>query len=230
MRAVANPFRRFEWMSFDCYGTLIDWERGIRDHLVSWAAHNRMPMNDVIARFGRTETAVQQEEPKMPYPEVLAEVLRRLGEAREDEAIAFGESVGSWPAFPDSQEALSRLKQRFRLAILSNVDRQSFSLSNERLGVEFDVVVTAEDVGSYKPDPLNFERLFEKLELEDRSQLLHVAQSLYHDHEPALKLGLQTVWINRPSAGATPPPLSAVQPTWAFPSLTAFVGAVFANG
>jgi 2-haloalkanoic acid dehalogenase type II len=220
-----NPFHRFQVMSFDCYGTLIDWESGIREHLTPWAKTNRLPIDEVIAKFGKTENVVQKEQPRLPYPQILAEVLRRLGEASESEAEAFGNSVGSWPAFPDSTEALSRLKERYRLAVLSNVDRASFARSNARLAVEFDLIVTAEDVGTYKPDPRNFEALFERLNLSDRSELLHVAQSLYHDHEPALRLGLQTVWINRPSTGATPPPAGDVQPTWTFSSMKDFAAA-----
>lgn len=225
-----NPFDRFETLSFDCYGTLIDWETGIRSHLEAWAQRNGLSVDDVISEFGELESQIQTQYPRMAYPQVLASALKQIGDASEEEAANFGDSIGDWPAFSDSVEGLRRLKQRYRLAILSNVDRASFARSNQLLGVEFDLVVTAEDVGTYKPDRRNFEALFERLKLIDRSKLLHVAQSLYHDHEPALALGLQTVWINRPSSGATPPPATAVQPTWTFPSLADFAEAAFKDG
>ncbi len=140
----------------------------------------------------------------------------------------FGASVGRWPPFPDSAEALSRLKRRFALVILSNVDRASFAASNARLDVEFDLVVTAEDVGAYKPSPRSFPALLERIGsigvAPDR--LLHVAQSLYHDHEPARAAGIPAVWIDRRHGregfGATPPPQQEVVPRWRYPSLAAF--------
>ena len=225
-----HEFRNFETLSFDCYGTLIDWETGIRTALTGWAMRNAVALDEVIERFGALESQVQKEMPSRRYPDVLAEVLRRMGRTTDEEAERFGASVGDWPSFSDSTAVLQKLKQRYKLAILSNVDRASFARSNALLGVEFDLVVTAEDVGSYKPDPRNFQALFERLALSDRATLLHVAQSLYHDHEPALALGLQTVWINRASGGATPPPSTSVQPTWTFPSLAAFAQAVFEDG
>ena len=225
-----NPLDRFETLSFDCFGTLIDWETGIRTTLTTWADKNQLQLDEVISRFGAIESKVQQEKPSRPYPEVLAEVLRRMGNTTEEEAERFGESVGDWPPFSDSVAVLEKLKRRYRLAILSNVDRASFARSNALLGVDFDLIITAEDVGSYKPDLRNFKALFEGLALNDRSRLLHVAQSLYHDHEPALALGLQTAWIHRPSSGASPPPATAVQPTWTFPSLVALAEAIFKDG
>lgn len=223
--ATKNVFSHFETLSFDCYGTLIDWESGIQEALTPWARRNRLSLGEVITRFGAIESHVQREAPHRLYPEVLAEVLRRMGNTTDDEAERFGESIGSWPPFSDSVEALHRLKKRYQLAILSNVDRRSFAKSNQQLGVEFDVVVTAEDVGSYKPNTQNFLILFDRLGLEKRSSLLHVAQSLFHDHEPALELGLETAWINRPSAGATPLPRKEIRPTWTFPSLAALAEA-----
>lgn len=232
-RAISD----YRTLSFDCYGTLIDWETGIEVELGPWAARHELEFEAVLASFGQVETQVQQESPQMRYPQVLAEAFRRIGrglgiEVGDEEAEEFGGSVGGWPPFPDSAQALRELKARFRLAILSNVDRRSFALSSEKLGVEFDLVVTAEDVGSYKPDQRNFLALFDGLESigAERSSLLHVAQSLFHDHEPALALGLETVWIDRRAArggsGATPPPPIAVTPTWTFPSMAAFAVAV----
>jgi 2-haloacid dehalogenase len=225
-----NEFSRFQTLSFDCYGTLIDWETGIKKALEPTVQNHGLDPNEVIKQFGQTETVVQSELPRLAYPEILAEVLRRIGSANgieitERTARAFGHSIGEWPSFPDSTEALKRLKKSFRLAILSNVDRASFAKSSRHLGVGFDVIVTAEDVGSYKPDRQNFLSLFDRLGLKDRSSLLHVAQSLFHDHQPALALGLETVWINRSSAGATPLPPAGVTPTWIFPSMAAFADA-----
>ncbi len=147
-------------------------------------------------------------------------------------AEEIGGSVPEWPAFPDSVEALRRLKRRYRLIILSNVDRKSLAGSTRRLGIEFDAVLTAEDIGSYKPDPRNFEALLAKIEemgiAQDR--LLHVAQSLFHDHVPAKAAGLATAWIDRragkPGAGATPIPENAPEPDWRFTSLAEFADAV----
>jgi 2-haloalkanoic acid dehalogenase type II len=167
--------------------------------------------------------------------EVLQRIAARLGvEASVEEVARFGRSAGEWPAFPDTVEALARLKARFRLIIVSNVDRDSFAGSNRRLGVAFDRIITAEDVGSYKPHPAHFEALQATLPSlgVDRHQLLHVAQSLFHDHEPAQRHGLESVWIDRRSdreGGATPLPTGAVHPRWRFPSLADFADAVEAN-
>ncbi len=157
-------------LSFDCYGTLIDWESGIVAALQPWLARNRLDLDreDLLAEFGRVETGVESGQPALPYPQVLAESLRRIAgnlhvNATDAECAAFGASVPDWPAFADSAFALQRLKQRFKLIILSNVDRASFAESNRKLGVAFDLIITAEDVGSYKPDQRNFDRLFADL-------------------------------------------------------------------
>jgi 2-haloalkanoic acid dehalogenase type II len=167
----------------------------------------------------------------MLYPDVLAESLRRVAttlgtDVTDDEAREFGASVMAWPAFADTALALRRLQQRYRLIILSNIDRRSFACSNRRLGVDFDLVITAEDVGSYKPALGHFEALFEQLPVIgiERNELLHVAQSLFHDHGPAQQLGLPSVWIDRragrPGAGATPAVTVAVASRYT--SLAAF--------
>ena len=165
--------------------------------------------------FGHHESAQEKETPSLKYSELLARVHARLAaewgvaaDAGADQV--FGASVGDWPAFPDSAEALAYLKRHFKLVILSNVDRGSFAGSNRRLGVTFDAICTAEDIGSYKPDPANFRYLLARLgELgHTPSELLHVAQSLYHDHAPANAAGLKSAWIDRraaePGWGATP--------------------------
>jgi 2-haloacid dehalogenase len=231
-------FDEFRALSFDCYGTLIDWETGITGELRRWATAQGVDATDtdLLAAFGRFETGVEAEHPTEIYPDVLAMTLDRIADhfgaaATDEERASFGSSVGSWPAFPDSAEALARLKQRFRLIILSNVDRTSFAASNERLGVEFDLVLTAQDIGSYKPDPRNFAALLERIGTigVSRDQLLHVAESLYHDHEPAIAAGLPSVWIHRrhekEGHGATAPPSATVHPKWRFTSMAAFADA-----
>jgi 2-haloalkanoic acid dehalogenase type II len=236
-----DEFNRFQVLSFDCYGTLIDWEAGIRAELRNWADRHNVAATDdeLLTHFAGFESAIQRETTPAPlYPQILEETLRRIGEAVDcpvDETAAekFGRSVGNWPAFADSAEALRRLQQRFLLVIVSNVDRESFAGSNQRLGVTFDRVITAEEVGDYKPHPAHFDALLAQLKTWDTApdHLLHVAQSLYHDHEPAQRAGLATVWIDRRSRqegyGATPPPADlSVTPDWRFPSMAAFADTV----
>jgi 2-haloalkanoic acid dehalogenase type II len=233
----------FDALSFDCYGTLIDWEAGICAVLAPWAARNGLALTDegLLAAYSSHEAQAEQSHPAEPYPLILARAMRSLGDqsgvrVTDAEASAFGASVPDWPAFPDSAEALSRLARRYRLIILSNVDRASFAQSNKRLGVTFDGILTAQDIGSYKPSPRNFEALLaEAARLGIRAgRLLHVAQSLFHDHVPAQAAGLPTVWIDRRQArqgwGATPPPPAPVTPNWSFASMAAFADAVEAEG
>lgn len=235
---MTDEFAQFRALSFDCYGTLIDWERGITQALRPWARRQGLQVSDstMLKLFSATETAVQTEHPTMRYPDVLGEVLRRIGQrlragVSPADAAAFGASVGDWPAFPDTASALHRLGSTYALIILSNVDRQSFARSNRHLGVAFDRIITAEDVGSYKPSPQNFEALLETVADLDLTpdQLLHVAESLYHDHEPARDAGIASVWIHRRHAvdgfGATPPPQADTAPRWRFESMAAFADA-----
>ena len=225
-------------LSFDCYGTLIDWETGIGAVLGPWARRHDPGLTDeeVLVAYSVHEATVEAEQPRTLYPDVLREAFRRTGAAlglpvSDAEADAFGTSVPDWPAFADSAEALRRLKVRYRLIILSNVDRESFAGSNRRLGIEFDEILTAQDIGSYKPDPANFAALLDRAEAIGVSgRLLHVAQSLFHDHVPAKVAGLPTVWINRrhdqDGWGATPDPRVHVSPDLEVPSMAAFANAV----
>ncbi len=214
----------FDVLAFDCYGTLIDWEGGI--HTALQPLLSRLPAADAAATrrwkpFAREESAQQAETPGMIYSELLAVVhgrlARRLGLADVAAAAdAFGASVGDWPAFPDSAEALAYLKRHYRLVILSNVDRASFAGSNKRLGVTFDAIYTAQDVGSYKPDLRNFDYLLARQAEEGvpKERILMTAQSLFHDHGPAKRVGLRSAWIDRRHAqdgwGATMPPPDGV--------------------
>ena len=233
----------FQALSFDCYGTLIDWEAGIGAVLMPWAGehHLNATTDEVLERYAAAEAQQEQQTPAAPYPEILAAAMRRLGtslgvDVSNQESERLATSVAQWPAFPDSQQALAELAAQYKLVILSNVDRGSFAGSNARLGVRFDAIITAQDVGSYKPSLRNFEVLLDTvrgLGVADGG-LLHVAQSLFHDHVPAQSLGLPTVWIDRRRGlsgwGATPPPEATVTPTWTFPSMAAFAAACFAAG
>ena len=190
-------------LTFDCYGTLIDWETGIWDgfQMLLRANQSTISRNICLLAFAEIESEIQARHPAMLYPEVLA-LTHRLFAARfelqtNDELDRrFGGFVPYWPAFADSADALRQLKARFRLVILSNVDRNSFAGSNARLGVEFDGIFTAEDVGSYKPNPQNFDHMLSHLP-DRKDEILHVAQSLFHDIQPATQAGLDTTWIDR---------------------------------
>jgi 2-haloacid dehalogenase len=203
-----------EALTFDCYGTLIDWEAGLTAAFRPILEAHRASTDDedLLVRFSRHE-ATAEAGPYRTYREVLADSLRGVAEElaftpTAEEVAAFSASVGDWPAFADSEAALARLKRRFRLGVITNCDDDLFAASNRRLGVEFDWVVTAQQVGSYKPDEANFLAAFERLGL-PHERIVHVAQSLFHDHVPAKRLGLTTVWIDRrsdrPGSGATPP-------------------------
>ncbi len=207
-------FGRFDALTFDCYGTLIDWEAGISAGLAGLlSAHGLAPDSEELLETFAGHEAALEAGPYRRYREILAEASRRVGrdyglELADDEVGDFAGSVGEWPAFADTAAALARLKNRYRLGVITNCDDDLFALSNRRLGVTFDWIVTAEQAGSYKPSHRNFELAFERIGL-PRERILHVAQSLFHDHVPAKALGLTTVWIDRrrdrPGFGATPP-------------------------
>ncbi len=223
-------FARIDALTFDCYGTLIDWEAGILAGLrqVLDAHGVAAPDDDLLESFATAEADLEAG-PYRRYRDVLGESLQRVArvhgvETTSDEMDAFGGSVGNWPAFPDSASALARLKTRYRLGVITNCDDDLFAHSNRRLGVTFDWVVTAQQVGAYKPDPHNFETALERLGL-PRERVLHVAQSLFHDHVPAKRLGLATAWIDRrrgrPGFGATPP--AEATPDLVAPDMATFV-------
>jgi len=231
-------FDDYEALSFDCYGTLIDWEAGIAAVLAPWAREQGLDLTaeDLLLTYADNEAAVERETPTALYPDVLATAFRRTGDhlarpVSDDWAQRLGNSVPDWPAFPDSADALARLAKRYRLIILSNVHRDGFAGSNRHLHGEFAAIITAQDLGSYKPAQRNFDALLAeaaRLGVGD-GKLLHVAQSLFHDHVPAKRAGLPTVWINRrhdrPGWGATPAPPDAVTPDAEYPSMAAFAAA-----
>ncbi|MBN9508195.1 MAG: haloacid dehalogenase type II [Alphaproteobacteria bacterium] len=228
----------FKVFTFDCYGTLIDWESGIGTALQPLLARVQGVSRDAALEcFARHESAQQAETPRMLYTELLAVVHRRIARewgvtVSEDEHRRFATSLPNWPAFPDSTAALQELKRRYLLVILSNVDRAGFAASNRRLNVVFDAVFTAEDIGSYKPDLGNFRYLLDRLAEQGlaRDQILHTAQSLFHDHVPAKQIGLATAWIDRRGAargsGATPAPAASARYDLRFESLAAMAHAV----
>ena len=235
MAAGATPahppidFDQFDVLTFDCYGTLIDWETGLLAGLRAILGPRGVTVDDeaLLARYAEHESALESG-PYLRYREVLARagemVSGELGVAAQPEELAaFGGSVVDWPAFPDSAAALASLKRRFALAVITNCDDDLFAASNRRLGVEFDFVITAQQCGGYKPDPHNFEVAFERID-RPRERILHVAQSLFHDHVTAKALGMTTVWINRrhdrPGGGATPP--ADVTPDLVTPDMATF--------
>ncbi len=232
MTDTSFDFGRFDAVTFDCYGTLIDWEAGLSTAFRSLLdPHAVAPDGDELLETYAHFEAEGERPPYRRYRDVLTEAARATCstysvEPTAEELAMFGGSVVDWPAFPDSHDALSRLKTRFRLGVLTNCDDDLFAASNARLGIEFDWVVTAQQAGGYKPAIHNFEVLFERVGL-PRDRILHVAQSLFHDHVPAKALGLSTVWIDRRrgrrGAGATPP--AEARPDVAFPDMSSFATA-----
>jgi 2-haloalkanoic acid dehalogenase type II len=228
----------YDALSFDCYGTLIDWETGLLSVLTPWAREAGLDLTDeeLLVAYADNEQRVESENPTAFYPAVLAESFRRIGaslgvEVSDDWADKLGASVPSWPAFPDSPDALASLANDYKLIIVSNVHREGFAGSNVRLGVAFDRIITAEDVGAYKPAANHFNALDTALAELDvpRERLLHVAQSLRHDHAPAKRHGLASVWINRrhdrPGWGATSEPSEEFSYAMEFPSMADFAAA-----
>jgi 2-haloacid dehalogenase len=196
----------FAALTFDCYGTLIDWESGMLAALRPSFARRRPDLADeaLLETHGRIEAELEAAHPKMLYSEILRrtylDLAKESGIAPDEAAAArYAASLRDWPAFPDTAAALQYLKRHYRLVILSNVDRASFRFSLPKLGVEFDAVLTAEEIGSYKPDRRNFHYMVDKLAEMGvpKERILHTAQSLFHDHVPAKELGLATAWINR---------------------------------
>ena len=190
-------------LTFDCYGTLIDWESGVWDGFQQLLQTNNSTLmrKNCLEAFAEIESTIQAQQPDRLYPEVLQlthELFAKRFALKTSPELdkRFGNFVPFWPAFPDSADMLRRLKAHFKLVILSNVDKTSFAGSNKRLGVDFDAIFTADDIGSYKPNPKNFAYMLQNLDCE-KKDTLHVAQSLFHDIKPATDAGLNTVWIDR---------------------------------
>ncbi|KAH8897450.1 haloacid dehalogenase [Thozetella sp. PMI_491] len=202
----------FKVLTFDVYGTLIDWEGGMLTALEpllgaeNASSYTPKQTFDILHEL---ESEQQAKTPEMQYSDLLTTIhpgiAEKLGlpKPSAEESKAFGDSVGKWPAFPDTVDALRRLAKHYKLVILSNVDRASFAGTNSGplQGHPFDLIVTAQDVGSYKPDPRNFKYMLEKVKEAfdvDRDQVLQTAQSQFHDHHPAKAAGMKSSWIVRP--------------------------------
>jgi 2-haloacid dehalogenase len=204
---------RFEVLTFDCYGTLIDWEKGILGAVKPlFARHGVGADDDTILETYAALEAKYEEGEFLPYRMVLRLVMTEMSlrfkfDAAPGELDCLARSIGDWPPFPDTVDALRRLARRYKLAVISNVDDALFALTAKRLQVEFGWVTTAQQVRAYKPSPAMFEEALRRIG-EPRERVLHVAQSLYHDIVPARSLGLATVWVNRrvgkEGPGATP--------------------------
>jgi 2-haloacid dehalogenase len=223
----------FEALTFDCYGTLIDWEAGILAALRSSPVLATLDGEALLDEYANAEAALEAGEYRL-YRDVAGEAMAAVARAHggapsSDDIALFGGSVADWPAFSDSHDALVRLKRRFRLGVLTNCDDDLFAASNARLGIDFDWIVTAQQVGAYKPDERNFAALTARLAADgvEKARILHVAQSLFHDHAPAQRLGFRSVWIDRrhdrPGGGATPP--ADARPDATFNSMAAFAAA-----
>ena len=198
-------FNCFEVLTFDCYGTLIDWETGILSALRPILSAHGTHIDDgtLLKLYGDFEQRSEAGEFR-PYRDVLSSVVRQFGDEfgftpSEEEVRSLPDSLARWKPWPDTVLALGELKKRFRLAILSNVDDDLFAATRPQLQVAFDEVVTAQQAQAYKPSVKLFELALNRLQV-PAHRLLHVGQSIYHDVIPAQSLGLATVWVNRPSA------------------------------
>jgi putative hydrolase of the HAD superfamily len=230
---------KFKALSFDCYGTLINWEAGLVAVLAPWAREQGLDLSNeaLLLAYADNQAAVEKETPTALFPNVLAAAFRRTAgglqrPVSDQWAQRLANSVPDWPAFPDSADALARLARYYQLIIVSNMHRAGFAASNQRLHGDFVAIITAEDVGAYKPAENHFRVLdatLSKLGV-DRTELLHVAQSLFHDHVPAKRERLASIWINRrhdrPGRGATPEPTEQWTYNLAFNSMADFADAV----
>ena len=228
---------KYEVLSFDCYGTLVDWESGIVAGLRPVLRGHRVEATDdeILDLHAQTEHRLQATSnggSYTKYRDVLGEEVREAGrkwgfEPGLSEVDALADSVRYWPPFPDTVNALRALKDRYKLAIISNIDDGLFALTARYLEVEFDWIVTAEQAGTYKPSPNNFALALERMRIASE-KLLHVAESLFHDHAPAKEMGLDTAWIHRRAAkggfGATPP--AEADPDFEVPDLESLVSAL----
>ena len=228
----------FKALTFDCYGTLIDWETGMINALAPLTdrLNRKLTHKEILEAHARHESFQQRQTPTKLYRDLLAIVYRRLAEewgvsVDWAECVLYGNSIKDWPAFPDSADALKYLKQHYKLVILSNVDHASFAESNKKLGVDFDAIYTAEAIGSYKPADANFEHMLTMLGSLGlkKSDILHTAESMFHDHAPANRHGIKSCWIYRrhdkEGFGATMPPGELPSYDFRFNSMAEMVNA-----
>ena len=197
-------FSRFRFISFDCYGTLIDWERGILSALRPICQKHSVELSDadLLQLYGELEAEVEAGEYK-PYRQVLRDAVAGIGkrfgfEPTSAEQNSLPDSLSSWRPFPDTVEALRELHSKFKLAIISNIDDDLFAAGSRQLKTNFDHVITAFQARAYKPSPTIFRLAQERLGISTQ-EWLHAGQSIYHDVIPAKSLAISTVWVNRPS-------------------------------
>lgn len=229
----SKPFSEYKALSFDIYGTLIDWESGISIALEPLRKRlaDSKPKDDKteisVRLFAKYEAPIEAAHPTMIYSKVLSETYLRIAEelglstlatadGLQEEAAIFGASVGEWPAFPDTVKAMETLAKHYKLIVLSNVDKKSFAATCDGplKDVHFDAKYVAEDIGSFKPDLKNFDYLLEGCKREfgvEKEQLLHVAASITHDQRPAKKMGLSSVWVSRENSVTQPDVEKAVK-------------------
>ena len=238
---VTMNFKQFSAISFDCYGTLIDWEAGILPTLRALlASHDEsLPDAEILELYGEFEARAESG-PYQPYGAVLQSVVRGFAErfhfeASSSEIRSLADSVSAWPPFPDTVAALRQLHETYKLVIISNIDDDLFAATRRHLEVEFDAVITAEQARSYKPSINNFQIALRTLALTP-DRLLHAAQSIYHDVVPARSLGISTVWVNRRSARAgigavrtSPKPASEKRPDLEVPDLASLAATIKAS-
>ena len=230
-------FSRFKTISFDCYGTLIDWESGILPTLRAvLASHGQRPPDAAILELYGEFEAEAESGPYQSYQDVLQSVVRAFAErfhfqATSAEIRSLRDSVHAWPPFADTVPALRELQKRYKLVVISNIDDDLCAETRKHLDVEFDGVITAEQARTYKPSLNNFQMVLRTLALSP-DRLLHVAQSIYHDVAPARSLGISTVWVNRKSArpGIGAVRASAGRPDLEVPDLASLAAAVMAHG
>lgn len=226
-------FNQFEALSFDCYGTLINWESGITPVLKQLVNAHQINMSDqqLLELFAELEPEAQSGDYK-PYRQILREVVENLGKRlgftpTETELNSLAGSIQNWQPFPDTVAALNALKQKYKLVIISNIDDDLFAQTNQHLQMEFDYIITAQQAKSYKPSSHNFEFALEKTGISP-NKLLHVAQSIFHDIATAKNLGLTTVWVNRrqgqEGSGATKP--ANAEPDLEVPDLKTLVSLI----
>ena len=222
--------RRFDAITFDCFGTLVDWETGILSAMQPLLTKHGKSVEDhaVLETYAKLESGLERDSYR-PYRDVLIEIVdgfgKKFGFSPDTiERTALASSICAWPVFPDTIEALEQLKKSYKLGIISNIDDDLFKATAKRLRVSFDWVVTAQQARAYKPSHKVFDTAFSMIDL-PKERLLHAAQSLFHDIGPARELGLANVWINRRSEvvgpGATPAS-SGIQPDREFPNLKSF--------
>jgi 2-haloacid dehalogenase len=238
MQSSPIDWSSVEALSFDCYGTLIDWESGILASLRSVLGESTGDdgADDALLEAYAPHEARLEAGPWLPYRQVLTDAITATVAERGKSVPAgarekLGGSVADWPAFPDSVAALALLRERFGLAVITNCDDDLFDFSDERLGQPFTWRITAQQVGSYKPSKRNFEFALERIGLPPE-RLVHVAQSLFHDHVPAQAMGLKTVWVNRrhdrPGFGATPP--ASARPNLTVPDMASLASSAVRGG